>query len=117
MRTKLRCWLAFLAIVCGISQAESFYQTYSGASNLTITNLGANPVMISSVLVRNIPLSATNLVLKRNGVVLYDTALNSNTVCMLIKSDLAGLWFKNGDTFSVETPTNALVTIDSEESR
>jgi hypothetical protein len=112
-----------LAAICllGIScSAESFYQKYvaNSTNSIAITNLGTNPMFISGVSCQYSS-NVTGVVdIKLNGNLLYAVNLTSNSSFLATKQDLAGVWMKQGDIFTisgVSITNNSLIL--SEENR
>ncbi len=122
MKTKIIVGL--IGLVALTVQAESFYQSYvnSGTNSLSITNMGVNPVFVSSVTVKYVtPVTGTVAIVRSSGSIdqtLYSVALAGNTTFMLVKGDFAGVWLKKDDVLSISSlsVTNA-IRVDTEESR
>lgn len=117
MKKKIRLLVLLAAGCAGIVFGESFYQTYTSIGTLSITNMGGTPWFVSSMVVKDIPVTATNILVKHNTTLLYNISLTSNTTAMLVKADFAGVWFSRGDIFTVTVDTNAVVKVDTEETR
>ena len=112
-----------LGLICllGIScSGESFYQKYvqNNTNSVAITNLGINPIFISGVSCQYSS-NVTGVVnIKLNDNLLYAVNLVTNTSFLVTKQDLAGVWMKQGDIFTISglNVTNSALIL-SEESR
>ena len=106
--------------ICMVAYAESFYQQYSatGVSGLSVTNVGVNPIFVSGVSCQYGSNVTGAITIKYNDQLLYTVNMVSNSSFLVTKSDLAGIWLKKNDYFTVSSlaSTNTII-VSTEENR